>query len=623
MKKIILVFFFLFCSIIGHAAPINYTDIISISNNKLKQLSAINYSVSKTENISISNQESFYLVHLAPQGYMIITNNESLPVILSYSLDCNITNENPFINFIKCDIKNRIKNSEFADTKIIENYKSEREKILLEKFHSQIDNDYMQFPPQGTTSTGGWLESKWTQTAPYNNMIPLDPVSGGRSLAGCPAIAMGQILNYIKTTNGVKFTDADDYYHNYAGRNYWIDDDSKTIGFPSFPSLNLYLDSLQYHYDNNLTVTNTDKAALIFACAVAAKQVFTSSASGTFAVDQAFAAYQKFNFTNSRLLTSERDNVYENMAINIIDSLVCHLATVTPSNDAGHNFNVDGYNTDGYFHLNMGWGGTYNGWYLLPIEIPYNLTVLEGVIINITDKSYENVNGTIQNAKLIEPNYNCDLDLIRKEGEKKWLKFQIEAGTEITINTKRIGDFNFTPFLWLYKSNDASGSDIAESNYIAYSDSVEQDVRILKYYADEKAYYFLKIADSTNIDGADTYSNIGAFKFSIDTTLVTTMDESGISVIKDFTLFNNYPNPFNPSTEISYSIPSSGLVTINIFNSLGQKVVELINQFQSAGKHHITWNGKSENNTTLSAGIYFCNIRYNNTSKTIKMTLLK
>lgn len=623
MRKIILVYLLFFCSIIGYAAPINSSDVVSISKNKLLQLSAINYSVLKTESISISNQESFFLVHLAPQGYIIITNNENLPVVLSYSLDCNMTNDNPFINFIKNDIDNRIKNSAFADKVMIEKYKQERNDFLTEKISPTISDEIIYFPPQGTTATGGWLESKWTQTAPYNNMIPLDPVSGGRSLAGCPAIAMGQILNYLRTTNRVTFSDADDYYHNYAGRNYWIDDDSKTIGFPSFPDLNNYLDTLQYHYNNNLTITNSDKAALVFACAVAAKQVFTSSASGTFAVDQAFAAYQKFNFSNSKLLTSERDNVYENMAINVIDSLVCHLATVTSSNDAGHNFNVDGYNTDGYFHLNMGWGGSYNGWYKLPTEIPYSLTVLEGVIINITEKSLENINGTVQTAKLIEPQFNCDLDFIRNGGEKKWFKFSIEAGTEISINTEKIGNFNFTPYLWLYKSNDPNGSDISESDFTTQSDSVDQNVRILKYYADETAYYFLRVADSNNINGDDNYSNIGAFKFSIDTTLVTKMEESENTIIKDFTIFNNYPNPFNPSTEISYSIPNSGLVTINIFNSLGQNVVELVNQFQSAGKHSITWNGKSENNITLSTGIYFCNIRYNNTSKTIKMTFLK
>ena len=60
-----------------------------------------------------------------------------------------------------------------------------------------------------------------------------------------------------------------------------------------------------------------------------------------------------------------------------------HLAVVNPQGTAGHNVVVDGYNTDDYFHLNFGWGGQSNGWYLLPDEIPYDLTVVEGVIVDI------------------------------------------------------------------------------------------------------------------------------------------------------------------------------------------------------------------------------------------------
>jgi hypothetical protein len=66
----------------------------------------------------------------------------------------------------------------------------------------------------------------------------------------------------------------------------------------------------------------------------------------------------------------------------------------------GHNVVVDGYNTNDYFHLNFGWGGSYNGWYLLPDEIPYGLTVVEGVILDILKEDTGNpnlfCNGTLQ-----------------------------------------------------------------------------------------------------------------------------------------------------------------------------------------------------------------------------------
>jgi hypothetical protein len=65
------------------------------------------------------------------------------------------------------------------------------------------------------------------------------------------------------------------------------------------------------------------------------------------------------------------------------DALPAHLAVVNPQWTTGHNLVVDGYNTNDYYHLNFGWGGSYNGWYLIPDELPYQLTVIEGVIIDI------------------------------------------------------------------------------------------------------------------------------------------------------------------------------------------------------------------------------------------------
>ena len=71
------------------------------------------------------------------------------------------------------------------------------------------------------------------------------------------------------------------------------------------------------------------------------------------------------------------------MAENIENALPVHLAVVDPAWSSGHNVVVDGHNADNYFHLNFGWGGYSNGWYLLPDEFPYGLTVLEGVVVDI------------------------------------------------------------------------------------------------------------------------------------------------------------------------------------------------------------------------------------------------
>ena len=86
----------------------------------------------------------------------------------------------------------------------------------------------------------------------------------------------------------------------------------------------------------------------------------------------------------------------------------------------------------------------------------------------------------------------------------------------------------------------------------------------------------------------------------------------------EYKLTQNYPNPFNPTTNIEYSIPTSGIVTITVHNILGQEVANLVNEFQQAGTYRITWNGSN-----LSSGIYFYRIQTEQYIESRKMLLLK
>ncbi|MCK4295837.1 MAG: T9SS type A sorting domain-containing protein, partial [Candidatus Marinimicrobia bacterium] len=90
-----------------------------------------------------------------------------------------------------------------------------------------------------------------------------------------------------------------------------------------------------------------------------------------------------------------------------------------------------------------------------------------------------------------------------------------------------------------------------------------------------------------------------------------------------FTLCQNYPNPFNPSTTINFEIPGSELVTLEIYNVLGQKVATLINDNLESGYHSVEWNGLTDHNESLPTGVYFCKLTFGESSKTSKMVLLK
>jgi len=232
----------------------------------------------------------------------------------------------------------------------------------------------------------GLLNTHWTQNYPYNQLCPRDPVNGNAySVAGCPAVAMGQIINYLRTTEDTRFTDDDDYAHYYAGRNYMIDDDWATLKFPSFPMLNVMLDSIDAAFQRGEELTDELAAALVFACGTALTQVYTSEASGTFYVDQAFEAYQRFGFADCVLIREPDSVMYATLISNLKAGYPAHLAVENPAGTVGHNVVVDGYReSDGKFHINFGYGGTLDNWYDIPDpNFYYGMTKVEGIILNI------------------------------------------------------------------------------------------------------------------------------------------------------------------------------------------------------------------------------------------------
>ena len=236
----------------------------------------------------------------------------------------------------------------------------------------------------------GLLNSLWTQDYPYNQLCPRDPMNNNSySYAGCPAIAMGQIINYLRTTQDTRFSDDDDYAHHYAGRNYMIDDDWETLKFPSFPQLNEFLDSIDATFQRDEELPDLLKAALVFACGTACTQVYTSEGSGTFYVDQAFEAYQKFGFTDCVLFREPDSAMYATLISNLQAGYPAHLAVENPAGTVGHNVVVDGYReTDGKFHINFGYGGYLDDWYDIPDpNFYYGMTKVEGIILNIIPSS--------------------------------------------------------------------------------------------------------------------------------------------------------------------------------------------------------------------------------------------
>jgi len=95
-------------------------------------------------------------------------------------------------------------------------------------------------------------------------------------------------------------------------------------------------------------------------------------------------------------------------------------------------------------------------------------------------------------------------------------------------------------------------------------------------------------------------------------------DRSPITIPKVYALFPAYPNPFNPLTTLSFSVPISSVVSLKVFNVTSRQVATLLNGWQEAGIHKVTFDGSE-----LASGIYFCQMTAGKFSGVVKMVLLK
>ena len=164
---------------------------------------------------------------------------------------------------------------------------------------------------------------------------------------------------------------------------------------------------------------------------------------------------------------------------------------------------------------------------------------------------------------------------------------------------------NESGFVIEKKTGDSAGSgnffviDTVSANYTSYTDSMVTDSVDYTY----RVYAF-------NNDTVSSFSNYSS------SSIITSVKNT--DVVKQYALYQNYPNPFNPATNIKYQIPKAGLVTIDIYNILGQKVKTLLNKYQNAGRYSIRFAAPY-----LSSGIYFYRLKVNQFTNVKKMILLR
>ncbi len=117
---------------------------------------------------------------------------------------------------------------------------------------------------------------------------------------------------------------------------------------------------------------------------------------------------------------------------------------------------------------------------------------------------------------------------------------------------------------------------------------------------------YVYVAEKT--DGLSVYSN----------DLITSVENRGGMIPEVITLYQNFPNPFNPATQISFDLPSAAHVKLQVLNVLGQTIAVVLNEERSAGSHRIEFNAKN-----LSSGVYFYRLIAGEVVHVKRMTLTK
>lgn len=150
-------------------------------------------------------------------------------------------------------------------------------------------------------------------------------------------------------------------------------------------------------------------------------------------------------------------------------------------------------------------------------------------------------------------------------------------------------------------------------NYRIVSNGLNHDTESPEVYANNSDILF-SWQDNRQSQGWDIYAKIVSWNW----TGITDVETINNKIPSEFILLQNNPNPFNPSTNIQYAIGSTQLVTLKVYDILGNEVATLVNEEKPAGSYKVIWNAFN-----LTSGIYFYQIIAENFIETKKMALIK
>lgn len=283
---------------------------------------------------AIDGQPATYVFEQANGGYMLLAADDAVAPVLGYSDEGNFDKDN-----------------------IPDNMRWWLGQYAQEIAYARANGVKYEAPAKAAamTAIAPLCTTKWNQMAPYNNLCPVSNANGQRAVTGCVATAMAQLMKY----------------HNYPA----VGEGQKSNTTAGFPTTTINFAKWPLDWDNMLdtyTANSGEKeklavAQLMVACGVSVEMNYGTDASGAVSamVAQALIKYFKYDegcrFINRDYFPMSE---WKQMAWNELKTVGPVLYAGT-SSEGGHCFIVDGYDGQDYFHLNWGWGGMSDGYFLL------------------------------------------------------------------------------------------------------------------------------------------------------------------------------------------------------------------------------------------------------------------
>ena len=251
-------------------------------------------------------------------------------------------------------------------------------------------------------------------------------------------------------------------------------------------------------------------------------------------------------------------------------------------------------------------------------RLPLSIHAKNSVVITVKFAPVLNgVFNNILNIRSIDNSVNSNNGLIARQVFLKGSTVNLINPISPPSDLEAVVLNNKIKLTWKDNSNSESGFIIqrkkgdssSTNNFIAIDTVSANDTSYTDASVKDSVIYTYRIC-AFNSDTTSSFSNYTTGS------VITSVGNN--NVVKQYALYQNYPNPFNPSTNIRYQIPKAGLVTIDIYNILGQKVKTLLNKYQAEGKYSIKFDASD-----LTSGIYFCRLKVNQFTDVKKLILIK